>query len=54
MSIVWGDPRTEEQSRVLREITARLLVETNPKKLDDLIEQVTQIFHAQLLMRAPD
>jgi len=54
MSIVWADPRTEQQSRTLREITTRLLVETNPEKLDALVEQLTKIFHAQLLMRAPD
>ena len=54
MSIVWADPRTEEELRILREITTRLLVESNPKKLDALIDQLTQIVHAQLLMRAPN
>jgi hypothetical protein len=54
MSIVWGDPRTEQQLQALREISTRLLAETNPKRLDALIEQLTQIIQAQLLSCPPN
>jgi hypothetical protein len=40
---VWPDPRTEQQSQALREMTMRLLVETDPKELNALIEEMTQI-----------
>jgi hypothetical protein len=43
MTAVWPDPRTELQSQRIREITARLLVETDPEKLCALIAQLTRI-----------
>jgi hypothetical protein len=54
MSIVWGDPKTEQQSQALREITTRLLVETNPHKLDALVDELTHIIQAQLLTFPPN
>ena len=54
MTAVWPDPRLEMQSRMLREITARLLVETDPQKLQKLIEQLTDIVQVQLLTRPPN
>jgi hypothetical protein len=51
MALVWPDPRLEMQLRMLREITARLLVETDPQKL---IEQLTDIVQVQLLTRPPN
>ena len=42
------------QSRMLREITARLLVETDSQKLQKLIEQLTDIVQVQLLTRPPN
>lgn len=37
---VWSDPITELRSKALHELTTRLLVETDPKKLDALIGQM--------------
>jgi hypothetical protein len=54
MSIVWGDPKTEQQAQALRELTTRLLVESNPRRLDMLIEELTQILHAHLLTFPPN
>jgi hypothetical protein len=54
MALVWPDPRLEMQLRMLREITARLLVETDPNKLHKLIEQLTSIVEAQLRARPPN
>jgi len=54
MTAVWPDPRLEMQSRMLREITARLLVETDPQELQRLIEQLTSIVEAQLRTRPPN
>ena len=54
MSVLWPDPRLEMQSRMLREITARLLVETDPNELHKLIEQLTSIVEAQLRTRPPN
>jgi hypothetical protein len=54
MSIVWGDPKTEQQAQALRELTTRLLVESNPQRLDMLIEELTQILHAHLLTFPPN
>ncbi len=54
MTAVWPDPRLEMQSRMLRELTARLLVETDPNKLQKLIEQLTDIVQVQLLTRPPN
>ena len=54
MAVVWPDPRLEMQSRMLREITARLLVETDPQELQRLIEQLTSIVEAQLRTRPPN
>jgi hypothetical protein len=45
---VWPDPRTEQRSQVLRELTTRLLVETDPKERDALIEQMTPIVELQI------
>jgi len=45
---VWPDPRTEQQSQAVRELTARLLVETDPKKLNALVEQMTRIVEEQI------
>jgi hypothetical protein len=44
----WPDSKAEIQSLTIREITARLLVETDPNKLHKLIEQLTSIVEAQL------
>jgi hypothetical protein len=46
--IVWPDPRTEQQSQAVRE---RLLVETDPKKLNALVEQMTRIVEDNRLVR---
>jgi hypothetical protein len=54
MSIVWGDPKTEQQAQALRELTTRLLVESNQQRLDMLIEELTQILHAHLLTFPPN
>jgi len=54
MTTVWPDPRSEMQSLTLREITARLLIETDPQKLHKLIEQLTSIVEAQLRTCPPD
>jgi hypothetical protein len=54
MTTVWPDPRSEMQSLTLREITARLLVETDPHKLNELIDQLTNIVEAQLRTRPPN
>jgi hypothetical protein len=40
---VWRDPKTEQQSQAMRELSTRLLVETDPKKLDALIQKMTRI-----------
>ncbi len=45
---VWPDPRTEQQSQAVRELTTRLLVETDPKKLNALVEQMTRIVEEQI------
>jgi hypothetical protein len=45
---VWPDPRTEQLSQMVHELTTRLLVETDPKKLNELIEQMTQIVERQI------
>jgi hypothetical protein len=45
---VWPDPRAEHLSQVLRELTTRLLVETDSKKLTALVEQMTRIVGGQL------
>ena len=50
---VWPDPRSELQSQTLREITARLLVETDPGNLH-LVAQLTHIVEAQISKRLPD
>jgi len=42
------------QSLTLREITARLLVENDPHKLNELIKQLTSIVEAQLRTRPPN
>jgi len=54
MTAVWPDPRSEMQSLTLREITARLLVETDPNRLNKLIEQLTSIVEVQLRTRPPN
>jgi hypothetical protein len=54
MPAVWPDPRLEMQLRMLREITARLLVESDPQELQRLIEQLTSIVEAQLRTRPPN
>jgi len=54
MAVVWPDPRLEMQLRMIREITARLLVESDPQELQRLIEQLTSIVEAQLRVRQPN
>jgi len=54
MTAVWPDPTSEVQLLALREITARLLVETDPQELQRLIEQLTSIVPAQLRTRPPN
>ncbi len=46
--IVWSDPITEHWSQALHELTTRLLVETDPKKLDALIERMTRIVESKI------
>jgi len=46
--IVWSDPVTEQQSQALRELATRLLAETDPKKLDALIQQVARIIEGKI------
>jgi hypothetical protein len=41
MTVVWTDPKTEQQSRMMRDLATRLLVEADPNKLDALIKQLT-------------
>jgi hypothetical protein len=45
---VWLDPKTEQQSQALHELTTRLLVETDPKKLDALIGRMTRIVEGSI------
>ena len=54
MITVWPDPRSEMQSLTLREISARLLIETDPHKLNVLVVQLTNIVEAQLRTRPPN
>jgi hypothetical protein len=54
MTAVWPDPRSEIQALTLRKITALLLVETDPEKLDALVKQLTQIVEAQLRTCPPN
>jgi len=54
MTVVWADPRTAQQLLTIQEVTTRLLVESNPEQLDVLIEQLTQLIHAQRLARPPN
>jgi hypothetical protein len=51
---VWPDPRTEMRSLVLREITARLLIETDSQRLHTLIQELTDILEAQLRACPPN
>jgi hypothetical protein len=51
---VWPDPRSELQSQTLREITARLLCETDPEKLRALVAQLTHIVEAHISKRLLD
>ena len=54
MTAVWPDPRSDLRSIMLRDITARLLIENDPQKLYKLIEQLTGIFEAQLRTCPPN
>ena len=54
MTAVWPDPRSEVQLLALREITARLLVETDPQELHKLIELLKVIVEAQLPSLPPN
>jgi hypothetical protein len=51
---VWPDPRSEMQSLVLREITARLLIESDSQRLHTLIEELADILEAQLRRCPPN
>jgi hypothetical protein len=51
---VWPDPKAELRPQTLRDITARLSVETDPKELDNLIKQLTRIVEARLRTHPPD
>jgi hypothetical protein len=51
-SEVWKNPKAELRTQTLSDITARLSVETDPKELDNLIEQLTRIVEAQLRKRS--
>jgi len=46
---VWPDPKTEQQSQAMRELSTRLLVETDPKKLNALIQKMTRIVESNIL-----
>ena len=46
--IVWSDPMTELRSNALYELTTRLLAETDPKKLDALIQQRARIVEGKI------
>jgi len=48
MTNLWPDTKAEIESLTLREISARLLVETDPYKLNVLVEQLTNIVEAQI------
>ena len=54
MTNLWPDPKAEIESLTLRELTARLLVETDQEELRRLIAQLTHIVEAQLRRRQPD
>jgi|GraSoiStandDraft_8_1057269.scaffolds.fasta_scaffold2042562_1 hypothetical protein len=54
MSIVWGDPRSEQHSQALREVAERLLAESNPEEVEALVEQLTQLMKTQVLTFPPN
>jgi len=54
MANLWPDSKSEKESQKLRDLATRVLVETDPKKLDKLIVQMTRIVEAQLRTRPPN
>jgi hypothetical protein len=54
MIAVWPDLKSEMQSLTIREITARIFGETDPKKLHELVEQLRVIVEAQLRTHPPN
>jgi hypothetical protein len=54
MNDLWLNPRDEKESQEFRDLAARILVETDTKKLDTLIEELTQLIAVWLRMRSPD
>jgi hypothetical protein len=51
---VWPDPSAEQQAQIIREIAARMLAETDPKKLSELIKVLTRVVEVQLRVRPLD
>ena len=49
--MIWADPKSERQTQILHELSARVLVETDPQTLNDLTEQLILIAVAQLRAR---
>jgi hypothetical protein len=54
MNNVWLNPRDEKESQEFRDLAARIFVETETKKLDALIDEMTQLIAVQPRMRSPD
>jgi hypothetical protein len=51
MTAMWPDPKSEIQSIAIRKITARILLETDPEKLQELVEHLRVIVEAHLRPR---
>jgi hypothetical protein len=54
MTAVGPDPKSEMQSFAIRKITARMLLETDPEQLQELVEQLKVIVEAHLRPRPPN
>ena len=54
MTMIWADPKSERQMQILSELSARVLAESDPQTLSDLIEQLSEITLAYRWMRPPN
>jgi hypothetical protein len=54
MTILWPDPMSQQELEKLRDLATRVLIESDPNELDELIAQMTQIVDLQLRTRPPD
>jgi hypothetical protein len=54
VSEVWPNPKAKLRPQTLRDITARLSVETDPKERDNLLKQLTRMVEARLREHPPD